>query len=78
MYIILFFVGILEMYISAMWTKKVSQGKAIISGGITFVNILIWYFVLRTVLEHLGSLGLILVYALGCSIGTIIGTRRAK
>ena len=76
MYITLFFVGILEMFISAKWTKNVSQERAFISAGITYVNILIWYFVLRTVLEHLGSLGLILVYALGCSIGTYIGAKK--
>jgi len=71
---ILFIVGIVEMVISALWTRYVSQGKKWIGAGITLINIFIWYYVLRTVLENINNLGIVVIYALGCSIGTFIGT----
>jgi len=78
MYTILFMVGIVELYISALLTKSISKERAGISGVITFVNILIWYFVLRTILEQLDNTKLVVVYALGCSLGTILGAKRGN
>ena len=70
----LFFVGIVEMVIASLWTRYVSAGKKYIGGLITFVNIYIWYFVLRTVLENINNTTIVFVYAVGCAIGTVIGT----
>jgi len=75
---ILFFVGILEMMISSLWTRYVSNGRMWFAGLITFINIFIWFYVLKTVLEHLNDNRIVILYATGCAIGTVLGTRLAK
>lgn len=71
---LLFFVGIIEMIIIAGWTKSVVKEQIITSGVITFVNILIWYYVLETVVNDINNIKLVLLYALGCSIGTMLAS----
>jgi len=70
----LFFVGVLEMLIVACWTKVVSETKVLMSGAITVVNILIWYYVLNQVINDLDNFALIALYALGCAVGTMTAT----
>lgn len=70
----LFFIGILEMLIVTAWTKLVSNTKIFASGFITIVNILIWYYVLRVVVDDIDNWQLILLYAFGCALGTVIST----
>ncbi len=69
--ITLFFVGIVEMMIIAVWTKLVTDNKIWASGVVTVINIITWYYVLQTILEDIGNWQLIVVYALGCAIGTM-------
>lgn len=71
---VLFFIGIVEMMIASAWTKAVSGSKVLASGVITMINIFVWYYVLRVVIEDIGNWRLILVYASGCAIGTILTT----
>jgi uncharacterized protein YebE (UPF0316 family) len=75
---ILLFVGMVEMIISAQWTRSVSEGRRWKSCLITLFNILIWYYVLRTVIEDLHNWKVVALYAIGCAIGTFIGTTRRK
>ncbi len=70
----LFFVGILEMLIITSWTTFVTEKKIIASGAITFVNILIWYYVLERIVNNLDNFSLVLLYAGGCALGTVLGT----
>jgi Domain of unknown function (DUF5698) len=70
----LFFVGIIEMIIMTVWTNVVTKTQVLASGFITIVNILIWYYVLETIVSNLDSVSLVMMYALGCAIGTMIGT----
>ncbi len=72
--IILFLVGVIDMIIIAAWTKLVSDNKIIASGLVTVVNVLTWYYVLQTILEDMGNLQLIVIYALGCALGTMLTT----
>ncbi|HLC89514.1 MAG TPA: DUF5698 domain-containing protein, partial [Patescibacteria group bacterium] len=67
-------IGIIEMIIITAWTKVVSDTKVIASGIITFINILIWYYVLQVIVEDINNWQLVLLYALGCSLGTILTT----
>ncbi|HPA25198.1 MAG TPA: DUF5698 domain-containing protein [bacterium] len=71
---ILFFIGILEMLIVTAWTKVVTKNQIIASGTITIINILIWYYVLETVVNDINNWQLILLYAFGCALGTILST----
>jgi len=70
----LFFIGIIEMLIVTVWTKCVTRTKVAASGIVTMVNVLIWYYVLQTIVDDIGNFSLVVLYALGCSLGTVIGT----
>lgn len=67
-------VGIIEMLIVTAWTETVTKARVLASGAITTVNILIWYYVLEKIVNNIEDFSLVLVYALGCAIGTMIGT----
>lgn len=71
---ILFFVGIIEMLIVTAWTNAVTSTKVFASGAITIVNILIWYYVLETIVNDITNWQLIALYALGCAVGTMAAT----
>jgi len=75
---ILFFVGIVEMFVIAAWTKSVQGGKLMRGGVLSFINISIWYFVLRVVIEDIDRWQMFLVYAFGCSIGTMLNIYVSK
>lgn len=70
----LFFIGILEMLIVTAWTKLVTKAKIFASGAVTMINVLIWYYVLATIVDNINNWQLVLLYAFGCAIGTVIGT----
>lgn len=70
----LFFVGILEMLIVATWTKLVSNNHILGSGIMTIFNILIWYYVLQTIVADIQNWQLIVLYAVGCALGTVMTT----
>ncbi len=70
---ILFFVGIIEMTISAMWTKSVAKSEVAMNGAITGVHLLIWFFVLQQVVDNLGDWTAIMPYMAGCVLGSMLG-----
>ncbi|MFA7654327.1 MAG: DUF5698 domain-containing protein [Candidatus Magasanikbacteria bacterium] len=70
----LFFIGIIEMIIMATWTKVVSNTQIVASGIITMMNIFVWYYVLRIVIDNINNWHLVLFYAFGCAIGTVLST----
>jgi len=70
----LFFVGLLEMIIVTTWTKVVTRTKIIASGIITLINIFIWYYVLETIVNDINNWRLVLLYAFGCALGTMLTT----
>ncbi len=70
----LFFVGVIEMIIVTMWTKLVVETRIVASGVITMVNVLIWYYVLQTIVDDISNWKLVFLYAFGCAIGTIAST----
>lgn len=76
--IVLFFVGIIEMVIVSVWTKVVTDSKIIASGVVTIINILIWYYVLEKVVSDIGNWKLVVLYAFGCAIGTMLTTAYYK
>ncbi len=69
----LFFVGVIEMIISAAWTKSVSKANVALTGAITSINIFIWYYVIRVVVENLDNWYAIIPYTAGCAIGAMLG-----
>ena len=70
---ILFLIGILEMFIVTAWTKYVVRTRILASGAVTIINVLIWYYVLQVIVADITNFRLVLFYASGCAIGTMIG-----
>jgi len=70
----LFFVGILEMLIVSVWTKLVSTNHILGSGIVTIFNILIWYYVLQTIVADIQNWQVVILYAVGCAVGTVLTT----
>ena len=70
----LFLIGIIEMLIVTSWTKMVTKTKVLASGGITMINVLIWYYVLQRIVDDISNWHVALMYAAGCSVGTVIST----
>jgi len=71
---ILFFIGVVEMVIISTWTKAVTETKVIFSGLVTLANVLIWYYVLETVINDINNTQVIVQYASGCALGTMLST----
>jgi uncharacterized protein YebE (UPF0316 family) len=70
----LFFIGILEMVIVTLWTEVVTKTRILASGLVTIVNILLWYYVLQAVVDDISNWRLIILYAFGCALGTVLTT----
>ncbi|HBM45946.1 TPA: hypothetical protein DDZ75_03150 [Patescibacteria group bacterium] len=62
------------MMVVTAWTETVTKARVIESGMVTIINIFIWYYVLDKIVNDIENFNLVLVYALGCSVGTMIGT----
>ncbi len=61
------------MIISASWTKAVSKANVALTGAVTTVNILIWFYVIRVVVENLDNWLAIVPYTIGCALGSMLG-----
>lgn len=73
-FMMLFFIGIIEMLIVTFWTKAVTNTQVAMSGAITVVNVMIWYYVIKQIVDNVDNWYLALLYAFGCAIGTVITT----
>jgi len=71
---VLFFIGVIEMLIVTTWTRAVTKTKIMASGSITVINILIWYYVLQTIVDDITNWKMVILYALGCALGTMLST----
>ena len=69
---LIFILGVVEMFIIAYWTKTVVETRIYMSGLITVINVLIWYYVLQTFVDNLNNWYLVLGYAFGCAVGTML------
>ena len=68
----IFFVGILEMVVIATWTKLVSETRIMAGGIMTVINVMIWYYVLESVVAEIHNFGFVATYATGCAVGTMV------
>lgn len=71
---LLFAIGVVEMIIVTFWTQLVVETRVFMSGIVTLVNVLIWYYVLERIVSDISNVGLIIAYAVGCALGTMIAT----
>ena len=69
---LIFFIGMAEAVLSTLWAKSIQETRMYWSPVITMMNVLIWYYVLRTVLEQVNDVSVVLMYALGCGLGNFL------
>lgn len=68
----MFIIGAIECFLSAMNTKFLQRNKKLPCFIISYANILIWYYVLRIVIDDLTNLYIINLYALGFALGDVL------
>ncbi|OGG63604.1 hypothetical protein A3D66_01980 [Candidatus Kaiserbacteria bacterium RIFCSPHIGHO2_02_FULL_50_9] len=69
--LIIFLIGMAEMVLSTLWTKYVQEKSVVGSTAVTMVHVFVWYYVLRTVIDQIDNIGIVVAYALGCGIGNV-------
>lgn len=62
------------MIIVTFWTKLVVKTRIMASGAVTMINVLIWYYVLQSIVDDITNWKLVFLYAFGCAIGTVLST----
>lgn len=73
-FLMFFAIGVVEMFIVAAWTKFVSGSQVVASGVVTFVNTIVYFYVLEALLANVENTGVIVAYAIGCALGTMLAT----
>jgi len=74
-YILLFIIGIIELFLGIIDFKLTQKNKIILSSISTFIGVLLWYAVIRTIVEFVDNIYIAIMYALGCSIGCYLGLK---
>lgn len=64
--------GTLECFLQSLNTKLLQRNHKIGCWIISFINILIWYYVISIIVENINALGLILLYAFGYASGDVL------
>jgi uncharacterized protein YebE (UPF0316 family) len=73
-YLLFLVLGVVECFGTTLNTKFVQRDKKLPSFITSFINILVWAFVLSTLIESMGkSWDLIIVYGLGYASGDVLG-----
>ena len=62
------------MLIVTIWTKFVTKTQVLASGAITVINVIIWYYVLQTIVNDISDWKVVILYAAGCAVGTMLCT----
>ena len=70
--LVIFLIGMAEMVLSTLWTKYVQEKSVIGSTAVTMVHVFVWYYVLRTVIDQIDNIGIVVAYALGCGLRNIL------
>jgi len=68
--IIVFVAGIVEYLLAVYWTQTVVAKHVKRAAAITFLNVMLWGFVVMNL--RLGDPILLIVHAIGCAIGSAI------
>lgn len=74
-YIQIFFIGILEDFLSSFNTKTIQRNNQLFSFLISFISVILWYYVIVIVVDNIHKFWLIVVYATGGGLGDIVTIR---
>jgi len=70
--IIFFSVGFLEMVFWALQTKALIRDRIFSTFLLTFISVVIWYYVVENVAKNIDRPLLMIIYSLGCAMGTAL------
>lgn len=74
--LVLFVVGFIEMLIATTTVQMIQKERTLLAGAMTFLSVIVWCYLVR-VIGSQGD-GHTLVYALGCTIGTMAKIKMTK
>lgn len=69
----IFLIGIVEIFLGVIDFKLTQHNRKILSSMTTMIGIIIWYFIIKTIVEDLANIQLVISYAVGCGIGCYLG-----
>jgi uncharacterized protein YebE (UPF0316 family) len=69
---LIFCIGMAEMVFSTLWAKYVQETRVYASTMITVAHVFVWYYVLRTVIEQVNDISVVVMYAAGCGMGNLL------
>ena len=73
LYIILGLVGLIEAFLSTINSKFRQKSNKIPSFITSFINVIIWYYLIGKVMENINNTTLALVYAGSYASGDVLG-----
>jgi len=71
--VIIAIVGLLESFISTIYSKFRQRGKLLYTAISSITYNAVWFYMLARILENMSNWSLIVVYILFCAIGDILG-----
>lgn len=75
-YLILFLIGIIELFLSRIDFKLTQKNRRVASSISTLINIYIWFFIGRNMFTNINAGFLYITsYAIGCSLGCYLGMK---
>lgn len=74
-YILLFIIGIVELFLGIIDFKLTQKNRIGLSTTSTYIGVIIWYLILRTMVEFIDDFILANIYAMGCALGCYLGMR---
>lgn len=74
-YLVIAIVGILEAFLSTINSKFRQKSKQIGTFVTSFINGLVWYYLISMVIENIKNGGLIVIYATFYALGDVLGLR---
>ena len=68
----LFAIGVIECFLSALNTKFLQKNKKLLCFIVSYISILIWWFVLRLMVNDINNVAIINIYAIGFALGDVL------
>jgi len=72
-YIIIILVGLIEAFCSTLNSKFRQKSNRTLTFITSFINIFVWYCLLRMVIENIANIYLALVYGIAYAMGDVLG-----
>lgn len=74
-YIKLFIIGGIELFLGTIDFKLTQKNRKVFSSISTYFLVLIWYLIIRTIIENIDNFYLVNIYATGCALGCYLGLK---